>query len=545
MYKIQFMSEADTVHNAQICSKLINEILREEKIGKSTSWIRKVIAFSFPTPKDEVMAKEQSNKSHLLAEILMKSDAAFLLIFKNKLYELCDWHQESYKEWAYLQPQDLGNNWVVWALASFHYNGYVREQALRNLASLEGNMAIPFLFFRMTDWVEEISQFAAVELIKRLDDSHAPAIIYQLPFWAKIKHSIKVPRIVFEMLERYFKRNARIQQYLKENYSQFDGRIKRVFLSYLIEGISTDKSTLIIESLNDKDITVRMFALNEYKRFIDDSEAARQYYEAMIVNPWMPIRRAALFIAAKWKLQEPQTMWRQTLMDPHSSIRDLAQFNLRELGLGQEAAALYRDKIREATNSSKSLSTAILGLGETGTREDIDLVAPFLKNSSNKVVLASVISLDKLGAENELQSSIYDLLEHSSVKVSRDAYKVLLRKPSWLDISKLRKIFQENSSDYVKRHILYLSEYFTKWEQIHFLLENLNSSNEDFYELMSTQILKWVRQYNKAVIKPTVNQLVELRELLFKSEDILKAVNVRWDSKQTNLFNVLKSFLEN
>jgi hypothetical protein len=54
-------------------------------------------------------------------------------------------------------PASMGETSVsLLGLASCHTNGYVREEALRDLGKMETGAELPFLFIRANDWVEVI-----------------------------------------------------------------------------------------------------------------------------------------------------------------------------------------------------------------------------------------------------------------------------------------------------------------------------------------------------------------------------------------------------
>lgn len=445
--------------------------------------------------------------------------------------------------WFHLTPQNLGDDWIIWALASFHENGYIRERALKNLIGFQENIVLPFLFLRLIDWVEPIRELASSELIKRLDIHNSIVISRQVPFWAKIKHSIKISKKIFDILENYLKKDPIVQEFLLKKFENSTKKIKRAFFPYLVEGVTVEHSDFILRCFNDNDVKIKILALQLYRKYILTQSLAARFYEAMILNPFMPIRRESLFLEIDWKLQKSELVWKKALMDPHSSIRELAQFHLREMGMSQEAPAIYRFKICEGNSSIKCLQTAILGLGETGTSEDISIIVSFLNNPSTGIVHASMRSLYRLGAEVELQLCIYDLLESSSRKISREASKILSKKSSWQELDKLIEIFRKKSEVHIKRHIIYISDYFKKWEKIYFLLISLESYNENLIELTINKIRKWVNEYNRVMTLPNIIQSSALMDLLLKYKDVLISKKIELGIGQNNLFEVLQNFL--
>ena len=65
--------------------------------------------------------------------------------------------------WAELKPDQLHllerfGSESVYALgmASMHFSGYVRDEALRKLSDAQGGTELPFLLLRLNDWVQEV-----------------------------------------------------------------------------------------------------------------------------------------------------------------------------------------------------------------------------------------------------------------------------------------------------------------------------------------------------------------------------------------------------
>ena len=67
--------------------------------------------------------------------------------------------------WAELRQGGLGrlqklgaNSVFALGLASFHFSGYVREEALRKLAEIRDGSELPYLLLRLNDWVKPVRE---------------------------------------------------------------------------------------------------------------------------------------------------------------------------------------------------------------------------------------------------------------------------------------------------------------------------------------------------------------------------------------------------
>ena len=68
--------------------------------------------------------------------------------------------------WQHLRPSDVGRlarspySASLLGLASFHFNGHVREAAVSELALRTDATELPFLLIRLNDWVPQVRELA-------------------------------------------------------------------------------------------------------------------------------------------------------------------------------------------------------------------------------------------------------------------------------------------------------------------------------------------------------------------------------------------------
>lgn len=66
-------------------------------------------------------------------------------------------------------------------LLTQHWNGHVREEAVRQLGSTDERLAVPFVLLRLNDWVEEVRRAAGEVVRQWLEGSPLTFLALNLP----------------------------------------------------------------------------------------------------------------------------------------------------------------------------------------------------------------------------------------------------------------------------------------------------------------------------------------------------------------------------
>ena len=127
----------------------------------------------------------------------------------------------------------------------------------------------------------------------------------------------------------------------------------------------------------------------------------------------------------------------RSLLDPASSVRALARHELRRLtGRGTDFAAHYRSMLR--SRSGRDRATALEGLAEVATPEDVPAFREFVRHPSRRMRAAAVVGLgrcDPSGHLRELAAALADpsrkvrraALPYARMYLGRDAVEVIRR----------------------------------------------------------------------------------------------------------------------
>ncbi|MEV5752467.1 HEAT repeat domain-containing protein [Actinoallomurus sp. NPDC052308] len=112
-------------------------------------------------------------------------------------------------------------------------------------------------------------------------------------------------------------------------------------------------------------------------------------------------------------------------------MRATAQWAVRREG--RDPAVLYREALA-ANPAAGRIRTLVAGLGECGTRQDIDLLLPFLEHPSPRVRAEAVRAVRRVGAS---LARIAPMLADPAPVVVRAAGKALRTEPDVVPTARL------------------------------------------------------------------------------------------------------------
>ena len=131
-----------------------------------------------------------------------------------------------------------------------------------------------------------------------------------------------------------------------------------------------------------------------FRLLADDPVPAMRKLTLALISEHMPERIAGLFPGV--------------LFDRSTSVRTFARFVIAVHQLPLVPRALYVQGL--AGILPRRIDAAVEGVGETGTRADADLVAPFLRSAAPRVRRAALRALDEItGAANaeEVRDAVF------------------------------------------------------------------------------------------------------------------------------------------
>jgi len=426
-------------------------------------------------------------------------------------------YRRSYSSaWAELKPdqldrlEGLGTAFVfTLGMASFHINGYVREQALRRLAAVKNGTEVPFLLLRVNDWVEEVRDTAQRLVRDRLTSNYAPFFVNNLVLVTRLQLGRRGrPQTIFGAIEALLK-DKNSQYALKAGLDSQDPETRRACYRLAFGSGLLDQEFVTERALSESDPAIRLWGVHNLS-FVSDSVTATRLLLRARTDRFAPVRRKALQVSSE-RFPELAAPWlEQALMDSLPSVRGYAQFQLgkqSDLDLRQ----FYLDAL--AKSDTMSLCPAISGLGEVGASSDTALIVQYVSHEVPKVRRAALRTLLRLHAD-DFVDVFEERLSDRTPAVSREAMKGLNKAIHLIGGERVWRIFLSTAAVHTRRNALFLIARLSKWESIGYLVEALCADNEYLKKLAETYVRRWHWQFNRSFTTPTKAQMERLTAAL-------------------------------
>ena len=398
---------------------------------------------------------------------------------------------------------------VIGLLAS-HANGFVRAAALEALAQHTGGREIPFISLRANDWVDPVAARASELLISRVRPDNRHAVLNALPF-------------IVRVLGQHRRDHGGIERALKSvllsdggedalaRGRQFDASVRRKMYELLTAGDTASKRRLIDAALEDPDAVIRARAIRSVATDLD-FEGRGEILERFLRDDRVPVvRRLTLGVLSEHMPERIAGVFPQVLLDRAASVRGLARFVAGTHLLALVPRAVYVQALDASLPGQ--LSAAIEGVGETGTRADADLIAPFLSANRPRIRRSTLRALAKLDADRAVSAAIAALVDNAS-SVRAVAVAILATNASRVDFAIVSRRVQSLSEPKARGNLLRVFLEAPKWEAPVLLLEALTDPDDGVRTLAGRLVDRWIASFNRNQTQPTAKQLQRIGLLL-------------------------------
>lgn len=374
-------------------------------------------------------------------------------------------------------------------IASMNGNGYSREEALKRLLELQTQRTIPFILFRLADWVAPIRKTAEIAIQKLLVAKNTTYFIqnHKLISWLlqvqrndlsalynQIINSVTQKWLVPEQLKR-----------LKEGDRFF------YFKSLAKKGVLDNE--LINQMQTDKYYLIRILLIKHFD-IVNNKKAV---LIKLLTDKSQKVRQGAVNLIEKQDVNEYETVLRALIFDKSTSVRVEARRLLNKI-CDCDFVKIYQESI----SNQKQIIGSILGLSEVSDKSEIPLIEKYLNSERARIKTASLIGIYNLDSKIGTEKA-YQILETENPVSTRRAAESLLAKQG-IDFKRLRKLYDQTDST-GKKIILRLFNQFSGWSVAGDFLKAL-TDNDKKIQLMARVFLE---SWNNYTIRLATNQSTE------------------------------------
>lgn len=328
---------------------------------------------------------------------------------------------------------------AVLVFSTFHPNGYIREQAVAALRA--DSKALPAVLLRCNDWVAQVRQAALESLTHLLDIADGRRSPPPCPFWKSCGGVSDAGWTIY--------------------CPSFSGRFN---------GIPTCSRWGWRAGMSGPG------GMTLSRRFLGDK--------------YPPNRVLALEYLAEHGAEDLFQQAVALLMDKSGRVRSAAREVVvqADKGFGLRQFYLNRLPVRPAV--------AILGLGETGNREDCRVIGNFLTHSQPAVVRAVMTALMGLDPGNWM-GAVTEQLATDQPGVVKTAALLLARHRDF-DQERVFAILQASRVENTKLKCAVLLFRTGKWDRLSYALTLLGGGHEKLDQACRLELMAWIHTYNRS-----------------------------------------------
>lgn len=381
-------------------------------------------------------------------------------------------------------------------VASLNQNGYVREKAVKML-SVDGNLsALPFIVYRLADWVPEIRTTAAEGIAHFKKVEYLDALIENLPLfeWLQKVERTDLNWIYNDVMHYVVVEN---KPSIISRFNKFPDRISVVLAKEISNNSKFELSDLRL-FLSNKNFLVRILALNHFEMLSTTD------IETLLRDKSSKVRLQTLY-QLKPRKDFPEIV-NSFLADTSASIRRFTRFELKNEG--KDFAAIYYEKLVANTEILGSLA----GLGETNGKQYVAVVETFLKSRSLRIRKAAFQTLRKLDRQKAYDFALQNLgCDEPGLRKLLIEFLSNCSTPEVLE--KARTHFMNGKFE-LKKSMLRLFTSIGGWAALGDIILGTADEDELIRELSISSLSSWKQRAARLFTQPKQNQLEYARQSL-------------------------------
>jgi len=383
------------------------------------------------------------------------------------------------KKVKYATPEEFAH---LYGLASLNHNGYVREKALGHLKNYPAHEVLPYILIRLNDWVPQVRRQAKESLYAILPSVHIADLVKHHFLIDRLENANRVdltnvqnaifthictPKnrpILFEVMQ-----NAPLGE--------------RIFCwKALTEEVRIDEA-LIDKAIADSTPEIRQWAA----RHLPISGSYQKRLKRLLSDRAVRVRYAALKTIQQGDFLEYEECIKNAIFDDSKPIRERAR-SMSDSLQGSTHADRYRQKLSELKD--KANPGVLLGLSETGTKEDVPLIKKYVDHKTSRVRAAALAGLGKL--ETKSTSLYIQGLQDGSAKVRNTCISIL--KSNHAHVRPELELLLESRTVKVQIASLTVLRHYGTLDSLRDILFSLTSLHEDLQEMAWRYLASWHHQ---------------------------------------------------
>jgi HEAT repeat protein len=384
---------------------------------------------------------------------------------------------------------------TLYSIATLNSSGYVREKAVKKLADTNNEKAIPFIVYRLADWVQAVRETAlkGIENFKKLEFINALVDNLTIFEWLQKVERTDLSLVHSDIMNFVVVKN---KQFVIENFKSFSDRTRIVIAKKIANSISIELEELKI-LLNDKHFLVRNFALSHFDKL------TKTEVDKLLVDKSARVRLQTLY-----NLKSQEDFLKVVfpfLSDNSSSIREFARYTLKNSI--SDFPAIYNDNLKNKQDIIGSLS----GIAETNGKNYVESIVPYLIDTKLKVRKIAFLALKQLDNEKAYDFALQNL-DSEYIGIRNIIIEYFTNKATTEVLHKARTIYSKGQFEF-KKSMLKLFSKIGKWTTIADIMIGTIDENENIRQLSLGYLQQWRNKATTYFTQPKQGELERANQM--------------------------------
>ena len=343
-----------------------------------------------------------------------------------------------------------------------HADGRMRERALRLMRDRQGRLATALALIRCDDWVLQV-RLCAEDALRQIVAADPAALFAHIDLLfalrARLRMQSGVWRTVIDPL-------LLAPAHVAARWSALGGSRHPLFVCELIlRADPAQAETLALRTVQHRDPVVARWGLRELLH-ISGLSVGDDLIAYALRHPSASVRAHALRARARTDDDGYRALLRTSLLDPSASVRSVAAYATRALGL--DPRDTWRDALDHGSAPDKHY--ALLGLGDRAEAEDLARIAPWLRHANGELRCAALRGAVSAGIDDPA-AQLRDALASPSSKVVALALKLGATVPAFMTRETLTQAFTVAANPLTRQRIVDATRQLGRWDALDCLLD--------------------------------------------------------------------------
>ncbi len=401
-----------------------------------------------------------------------------------------------------------------------HWDGFIREEAVVELAELGGPDALALLLVRVNDWVPQVRAAAAAGLNQFVTVENAALWVEALPALRRLRGCRRANHA--PLLERVEALLARPEcaPVLAQGLLSADSRIRRYCFLIRCAASDTWDESLWTFAFYTSDVVVH----RRFEQYLAKSRClSLALLRRLLRHRHAPLRRLALERLVEQYPDQVGGEIEARLYDRSPIVRRAAQ--RLHASQGHDPAPLYRRVLAQREAKGRSTRYALIGLSELGDPGDWQLLVSYFRSPESALRKRALAGLCRLDAERAREFLLEALVDESP-PVVRAAHRRLSRHRTRPLLEELEMIAEIAQNAHNVEAVLWLGRWLAKWDALILLLLMFDSHRRldgALQEKVQLLLAGWVRHSNYSYASPAAGQRERIVALLNRTRGGLES----------------------